>query len=359
MKPDKIALVALTQRGADVALRIRKTMPSVQIYLPDRLKGDAHREGFNYYEGSVRLLLSRIFTQYRGLILHMPVGAAVRLMAPLLVHKHQDPAVVVVDEMARYAVSLLSAHQGGGNCLTRRVADILGAEPIITTGSDATGATALDELGKAKGWVIENPDRLARLGTMLLDGEMFGIVQESGDDQWIQEFSREGSEVFRRWESAEGHVGHIKAWIVVSHRILSNLPETALIYRPRVLVLGIGCSRGVTEDEIEELVARTFEQQRLSRLAIDLVATIDLKSSEAGLIQWAARHGYTIRYFSAAQLNQMALPERSSTVFHATGAWAVSRPAALLAARGGRLIVAKVKSPRVTVSVVLKKAEGE
>ena len=68
-------------------------------------------------------------------------GAAVRLLAPLLQGKHADPGVVCVDEALRFAVPVLGAHRGGGNELARRVAETLGAEPVITTASDATGAT--------------------------------------------------------------------------------------------------------------------------------------------------------------------------------------------------------------------------
>lgn len=80
------------------------------------------------------------------------MGICIRAIAPHIEDKHKDPAVVCVDSTGRYAVSVLSGHIGGANGLTRYVASILGAEPVITTRSDRTGLWALDTLGKKYGW---------------------------------------------------------------------------------------------------------------------------------------------------------------------------------------------------------------
>ena len=66
----------------------------------------------------------------------MSTGIVVRVIAPLIRSKTQDPAVVVVDDLGKNAVSLLSGHIGGANELTRRIAPIIGATPVITTATD-------------------------------------------------------------------------------------------------------------------------------------------------------------------------------------------------------------------------------
>ncbi len=91
------------------------------------------------YDGPAAAALPRAFGECDAIVCFLAVGATVRLLAPLLTTKHDDPAVVCVDEALRYAVPVLGAHSGGGNELARRVAATLGAEPVVTTASDAAG----------------------------------------------------------------------------------------------------------------------------------------------------------------------------------------------------------------------------
>ncbi|HEY7812895.1 MAG TPA: hypothetical protein VIC62_06625, partial [Nakamurella sp.] len=81
-----------------------------------------------------------------GLVLIGAVGLAVRAVAPLLAGKRADPAVVCVDDRARFAVAVCGGHQGGANRLARQVAGYLGAEPVVTTATDAHGLAGLDDL---------------------------------------------------------------------------------------------------------------------------------------------------------------------------------------------------------------------
>lgn len=64
-------------------------------------------------------------------------GIALRFLDGLMHDKHSDPAVVLLDEAARFAVSLLAGHEGGANRLAYAVANAVGAVPVITTASEA------------------------------------------------------------------------------------------------------------------------------------------------------------------------------------------------------------------------------
>ncbi|MEU6852307.1 precorrin-3B C(17)-methyltransferase [Actinacidiphila alni] len=102
-----------------------------------------------YDDGGARPLrevVGAAFAECDRLVLFLATGAAVRLLAPHLRGKAEDPGVVTVDEAHRYAVALLGGHGGGANSLAAAVSSVLGAEPVVTTATDAVGATALDTL---------------------------------------------------------------------------------------------------------------------------------------------------------------------------------------------------------------------
>ncbi len=82
-------------------------------------------------------LTARIFGVYEGLVYVAPCGAVVRAIAGMVGSKLKDPAVVVLDAGGRYAISLLSGHEGGANDLAVAIGNAMGAEPVITTTTDA------------------------------------------------------------------------------------------------------------------------------------------------------------------------------------------------------------------------------
>lgn len=152
----KTAVIAITEEG----LRIGSLLGGEQgfhLYVPERIA----RMGDNLitYSEPTSALVRSIWKGYDGFVFIMPVGAVVRLIKGLIRDKHTDPAVVVLDEMARYSVSLLSGHEGGANMLSARVARICGAEPVITTGRETRkrlvvgmgcrGGTTADTLERA------------------------------------------------------------------------------------------------------------------------------------------------------------------------------------------------------------------
>jgi len=129
----KLAIITLSAEGARVARRLAHAMTGADLYLHRAVATRAKAKHFN----AVVALSRKIFRRYDGLVYVCPTGVVVRAIAPLIQHKLTDPAVVVVDVGARYAISLLSGHEGGANTLALQVANILGAEPVVTTTTEA------------------------------------------------------------------------------------------------------------------------------------------------------------------------------------------------------------------------------
>jgi cobalt-precorrin 5A hydrolase len=127
------ALIALSSEGGRIAASLRKQLKDADLYLH---AGATQQKGASSFQ-SIKTLSRKIFHSCAGLIYVAPCGVVVRAIAPLIRHKTTDPAVVVVDAGGRFAISLLSGHEGGANALALQVANILGAEPVISTTTEA------------------------------------------------------------------------------------------------------------------------------------------------------------------------------------------------------------------------------
>src|SRR5262249_1148516 len=106
----------------------------------------ARRLPYEHVHGALANTVRSRWADVDGLVLRCAVGAAVRVVAPLLGSKAADPAVVCVDEAARFVVPVVGGHAAGANDLARDVAALVGAVPVVTTASDAAGIPALDAL---------------------------------------------------------------------------------------------------------------------------------------------------------------------------------------------------------------------
>jgi cobalt-precorrin 5A hydrolase / precorrin-3B C17-methyltransferase len=335
--------------------RLKILLPGSHLYFPKRLSSTAAADEFSFAP-PLKLPVSSAFGEYRYLILIMAAGIAVRTLAPLLRDKHRDPGVVVVDDAGAFAVSLLSGHAGGANKLARKVANCLGALPVVTTGSDVTGTIGVDILGKEFGWEIQDGCHPIKVSSALIDGLPTGIYQDAGEKNWTpkREAWPENLHAFHSLEDL-ARAG-MSAAILITDRTLDEmirwkLPESFVIYRPRSLVVGIGCNRGTSCDAIQAAVKSAFSKYRLSVSSIKNLATIDLKKDEPGLREFARKNNLPVDYFDKRALGNAGYPSPpSDIVMKHAGTPSVCESAAILS--GGSIVGPKVIFNRaVTVAI--------
>jgi cobalt-precorrin 5A hydrolase len=135
LKP--LAFVALGKEEATIGRYVAQQFGSTTFYVHRSVPREQNQNLQEIPYDKIADCIATLFDDVRGLVVLAPIGVVVRSIAPLLKSKLTDPAVVVVDAMGRYAVSLLSGHEGGANALSLAVADILDAEPVITTTTEA------------------------------------------------------------------------------------------------------------------------------------------------------------------------------------------------------------------------------
>jgi len=376
-RPVSIAVLAITRAGIRLAGTLVQCLPGAHLYAPEALTAAAAAAApgaCTCYRGPTRDLLPTLFADGSAIVAIFSIGVLVRLIAPHLRDKYQDPAVVALDETGRFVIPVLGGHLGGANALAGRIAAALGAAPVLTTASDCAQTLAVDLLGRELGWTLEaSPQDLLRASAAMVNAEPVALVQEAGSADW--------------WTGhANGRVGPLPAnlhcarslatldldryrallWIsdrplplsafagfqgaLVSYRPGGGLKPGAPDQRPAPnpalrLALGLGCDRGTSAATLERAVAEALAAVGAAPAQVAAVASIELKADEAGLAELAANHGWQILFYSAAQLAAIPVPNPSETVRRHTGTPSVSAAAALLAAGpgGGSLLLEKHK----------------
>ncbi|RME78249.1 MAG: precorrin-4 C(11)-methyltransferase [Chloroflexi bacterium] len=363
-RPDRLpttAIITLTRRGTETGLRLHRLLPDSTLYAPARfLPAAVDAPDARPYETSVRQTLQSAFQEHSALVCIMASGIVVRDLAPLLRSKHTDPAVVVVDEQGRHAVSLLSGHKGGANALAVRVAQLLGGTPVVTTASDGQGLPALDLLEKEYGWRLAHDEAMTAVIAALVNGEPVGVVQDCAGDRWLPDPPLPNLTRYPDFDTLRQAAP--SAAVLVTCRVpppglLAAIPHT-VVFHPPCLSVGVGCNRGTPAEEILAAVDHVFTQTGLSRDSIAAVATIEDKADEAGLLEACRARGWSLKIFSRAEVAAVAsVPNPSAWAQKALGVPGVAEPAAMLAAGTDSLLVEKQKFPNVTVAVAVKKEE--
>ncbi|GAA2277009.1 precorrin-3B C(17)-methyltransferase [Streptomyces ruber] len=301
-----IGLISATSAGAAARDRLAAAWP-------DRTR---------VYDGPVADAVRRAFGECGQLVCFLATGAVVRLVAPLLGDKTTDPGVVCVDEAGRFAVSLVGGHGGGANALAREVGEVLGAEPVVTTATDAVGLPGLDTLG------LPVEGDVAGVTRALLDGEPVALEAEVS------------------WPLPPLPVTDGGAYTIrLTDRLVEPVPaEREVLLRPPTLVVGVGASKGAPTDEILGLVEAALRDAGLSARSVAELATVDAKADEPGIVAAAERLGVPVVTYGAEELARVSVPNPSDAPLTAVGTPSVAEAAAL--ARGGRLLVPKRKSER-------------
>ncbi len=325
----------------------------ITLFVPSDLQ--AEFSDVTPYSEKLSIHLGKIWSQYQGIIFVMATGAVVRLIAPLLSDKSSDPAVVVMDEKGETIISLCGGHQGGGEALSRLVAQQLGGTAILTGASASLQLPGIDLLGTPFGWRRGKGDWTG-VARAIAHQKSVQVLQNVGSTLWQHHLPTHHTFQFE----AEGT--QAKAAVIITEReepLNDSIPQ--VLWHPRVLWVGIGCERGTPEKVIENALTETLQNYGLASGAIAGLATIALKADEAGILNLAAAQNYPLQIYSAETLNAMTVPTPSAVVAQEVGTASVAEASALKAAQTDQLIVKKqiFKSDQGAVTIAIARSQTE
>lgn len=332
---NKIAIIISSEQGLQIARTIRQELPGTELFT----KGEqADCTGIT----SITAFVSEHFSRYDALVFIGALGICVRAIASSVQSKYTDPAVINIDTTGRHVISVLSGHVGGANQLTRRVANILGAEAVITTQSDNTGLWALDTLGKEQGWKTETTAPMNDIITAFVNTRPTALLLDTRDEgtRYLERTAPEHVEIFYHFEDIDFSKFQL---LVAVTPFRHESPIPALYYRPAVLHLGVGCRKECNPEGVTENIFHALESARLSPLALASVSTIDLKKDEPLVHDIAGKAGVSLHVYTANELKDIEVPNPSEKVTEVTSVPGVAETCALKSASNTRLLLEKQK----------------
>lgn len=366
---------------------------------------DISRESVHLCEESLQQWCQNMFATHKLLVFVGAVGIAVRGIAPFVGDKRTDPAVIAIDEAATYVIPLLSGHIGGANENARWLAEDLSAIAVITTATDINQKFAVDVFAKKNNLQISDMKLAKEVSADILLGKKILISTDSemeeqlADIKWPAEliFSRH-LEVCQKFmkqnaqypvsakkvideeisnakaldkkasdlestgrkkknhekDSNEDRISDVRVHIGIRQQ--KHCGKQKLLYLvPKAAVLGIGCKKGMSREVISHQIEAVLAENQILKEAVDLVATIDLKAKEPGLLELIKQEKWGFQTFSADELKQVpGTYQASAFVQSVTGVDNVCERSARLASNYGKIIIEKHGACGVTVACAQK-----
>ena len=223
------------------------------------------------------------FEAHHGLLFIGACGIAVRSIAPFVQNKLTDSPVLVMDEKGEYVIPILSGHVGGGNRIAREIAQLLGAQAVLTTATDVNEKFAVDVFAAEQGFSIQNKDGIAKISGKLLRGERVTFAAEGLREEQCELLKQAGLQAVADRTQKAGEVGH--ADLVIAWENPGK--DVTLWLKPKPYVLGMGCKKGKPFAELWAFVKKELEKLGVSEQELRALSSVDRKQEEDGLLDLA------------------------------------------------------------------------
>lgn len=345
---NEFAVYAITKDGVEIAKKIKETLKNqCDVFVSEKFS-QQYPEGYSF-SLPMGPILSENFNQYYCHIFIVSVGAVVRMIKDLIQDKKKDPAVICIDDKAKFSICLLSGHIGRGNFYTQKIAEILNAIPVITTASDVKGTLTVDILGRDLGWELEDLEHNVTKGcAAVVNEERVALIQECGEpDFWPLEKPLPKNVLYYT-QLEDVHPNEFSILLIITDReIQQDYPlywAKGIIYRPKTLILGVGCDKDIPSDVFERGIFDFLKRHKLSFKSVKGLATIDKKQNEKAILDFVSKYKLDIRFYPADILDSVSgIENPSETVKKYMGTRGVAEPACLLMSGAEKLLIPREK----------------
>lgn len=320
-----IGIISVTKDGDKIGEKLEKELGG-KLFLRDHIKNIG-----------LKNITKELFENFQGIVFISSTGIAVRAISDYIKDKTKDPAVVVVDSLGKFSISLLSGHLGGGNSLAKKISILLNNQCIITTATDIKDVVAPDIIAKDNSLIIEDLKKAKDFAAALIEDKKIDFLDDYNLISLPKGYSK-----------YEGF-GEMLLWI--TNKLIGNKNYNKILrLKRRNLVLGIGCRKNTPKDELEEKVLNYLENHNLDKDSVKAIGSIDLKKDEEAIINLKEKLNCDFVTFSKEEISKVKGDfEKSDFVKKITGVPAVCEPSAILL--GGQIILPKEKLGGITICV--------
>lgn len=356
----EVVIFSLTRQGVETAVRIKDVLSNkliCTVFAPQKYAC----EGVFPLKKQLKETIEDVFNRVDAIVAVMATGIIIRMVAPHLKSKMIDPAVVCVDLLGRFVISLLSGHQGGANELTHLIAEGIGGIPIITTASDILEKTSVDELAKFLHCSIKNPESLVKVNSAIVNGEDIVLVRTGEVELPINKFWDHQFTTVDKARQAVKIVNRFDGGIIITEQEIpqEELTTPTTILKPRRITVGIGARKDISEQNIIQTIRFALNEVNIPLERVEGLATVELKKDSLSINNAAKRLGLNLTFLSIDDLRSFDhedLSPDSKLVKQKIGVGGVCERAALIiAGKETNLILKKTIRNGVTVAI----AEGE
>lgn len=351
----KITIINVTSLGNAIVDKLK-------IYL-SQCYDNLQLEVFNSKEKNFdfKICCKGAFEKSDGIIFISSTGIAVRGIAPYIVNKKSDPAVVVIDSTGKYAISLLSGHLGRANELTIKISKILNCEPVITTATDNLGITAPDMLATKNNLIIDCMITAKEIASLLVEGKNIGFIDEDEIINCPKGYMCFKSEILKKYELInslnwpENELSGLQGIVIVTSKDKvseiftdKDIPTLKLIRKE--IILGIGCKKDFPSESMIEAVKGSLTEKNIDLKSIAYIGTVDIKKREPAILSLCEELGAELKIFTPEEIKQIEHKyEGSEFVRKTIGVGAVCEPVVELS--NGKIIYNKQSYGGMTLAI--------
>ena len=356
----KISIISFTQKGADLSLRIKELLSKrdYECTLYSASSFVSQKEIIKK-EGTLEEWCKDRFSEKSAIIFIGAMGIAVRGIAPCIKDKLKDVPVLVLDEKGEFVIPVLSGHVGGANELASFLAGCIKACPVITTATDINSKFSVDLFAKQNNLYISNKDGIAKVSSKVLEGINIRIAVDNKAIGEMAENLPDGTE-FSEYKNIENYSDNnvYPGVEFVEYKedeyydvLITSDPQKKnadLVLMARDYVLGIGCKKGKSFEEIDEFVKEILSLNGIDINEVCSVASIDVKKDEDGIKRFCKEYNIPFLTYTADELKEVQGDfEKSDFVLENVGVDNVCERAAV---KGGEEIACQTESKKIACS---------
>ena len=351
LEDKKIAILSITNNGRELALRIKEIMKNVDVFFIKK-DTDYKSDEVTVVNKGLKEFIPQIFDKYDYLIFIMATGIVVRTIAPLIISKFSDPAILVMDEKGNNIISLLSGHMGGANEMTLYMSDLINSHPVITTATDVNKKSSLDMIAKKlNGHIDDFRDNVLKINSMLVNNEEVHLYIDGN-----YKINHQGFTLY----DEKTDLDKVRNLVVVTNKKdinkilnknIENLNEKIIKVTPKDIVIGVGCKKNTDSKHMKNSLIKFLAEYNIDINAVKEIGSIEIKKDEKAIIDLAKFLDVKFKTFSVEEISKVDyLYEKSDWVKKNVGVYSVSDPVAHLLSEG-RVIINKQKYDGITFSI--------